>query len=207
MDRGMDPTGGTDLSEEKNNVSPITEDLEVADAELSAAEKSLEDAKEGIEIAESEIEAARRELREANEEAGKQKELALYHMAELENFRKRALKEKDDLRKFGNEKLVVEFLPIIDNLELALKAAPEGDAVAEGVKMVLTQFQETLKKFYVEQVPALGEKFDPNLHEAMSQVEGSEGQEPQTITDVFQQGYSLNGRLIRPAKVVIVKGS
>jgi molecular chaperone GrpE len=128
----------------------------------------------------------------------------LRERADLENYRKRVQKEKEEILKYGNENFILEILPALDNLERAVAHAPEdGSPVIEGIKITLSMFLATLKKFGVTPVdPAEGAPFNPQFHQAMSQVETSE-QEPNTVVSEFQKGYLLNERLLRPAMVTV----
>jgi molecular chaperone GrpE len=136
----------------------------------------------------------------------------LRERADLENYRKRVQKEKEELLKYGNESIILEILPAIDNMERALDHACEESmsAIIEGIKLTLTMLQSALKKFGVTPVESgKGTPFDPAFHQAMNQVESAE-QEPNTIVDAFQKGYLLNERLLRPALVTVAtppKGS
>ena len=127
--------------------------------------------------------------------------------AELENAKKRLEKERADFIKYANESFVIELLPILDNLEMAekhIKEAKDFDAVREGVDMIQTQIQKFLKDIGVERVKASGEKFDPNLHEPIETEESSDLEEG-LIVEELKPGYKLNGRLLRPASVKVVK--
>jgi len=125
--------------------------------------------------------------------------------ADLENYRKRVQKEKDDILKYGNESLIMEILPILDNMERALAHSDEEtcDAVIEGVRLTYGMLLSALKKFGVVPIEvAPGAVFDPAFHHAVHQVESSE-LEPNTVAEVFQGGYLLNERLLRAAMVVV----
>lgn len=125
--------------------------------------------------------------------------------ADLENYRKRVQKEKEELLKYGNESLLLEILPILDNMERALAhSTEEGQAaVVEGVKLTHGMLLSALKKFGVVPLDvARGAAFDPALHHAVHQVESGE-LPPNTIAEVFQGGYLLNDRLLREAMVVV----
>jgi molecular chaperone GrpE len=127
--------------------------------------------------------------------------------ADFENFKKRSEREKLDRIKFANEELMKELLPIVDNLERALASSEktkDNDAIKKGIEIVLDQFLKTLKKFGLSGYASIGEKFDPNRHEAVEQVESTE-HETNTIIDEFQKGYFLNERLLRPALVAVTK--
>jgi len=178
--------------------APGPEPLEEAPEEVSdeAAAAEPEQEKEG-----GELEEMNNRLAEAND-----KYLRLY--AETENFKKRIAREADEMRKYHNEGLIVELLPVVDNLERAINHAEEnGDSggLVDGVKMVYKQFLDALGKFGVKHIPAeKGAAFDPNMHQAMMQVETDE-QEEGTIVDEFQKGYLLNDRVIRATMVTVAR--
>lgn len=130
-----------------------------------------------------------------------------YLAAEMENFKKRSERERDNLLKYGNEKVLSNLIEVVDNLDRTVDAIAndEDDKIKNifiGIDMVRKQFLEVLKGSGLEKVEALGETFDPNFHEAMAQ-QPAEGKADQEVIQVFQPGYQLNGRLLRPAKVVI----
>lgn len=125
--------------------------------------------------------------------------------ADLENYRKRVQKEKEELIKYGNESLILEILPVLDSMELALSHASEESqaAVIEGVRLTHSMLLSALKKFGVTQIDAgKGASFDPACHHAMSQVECAE-LPANAVVDEFQKGYLLNGRLLRAAMVSV----
>ena len=123
--------------------------------------------------------------------------------ADLENFRKRSQREKDEARQFANQGLLEKLLPVLDNFEMALVAAGDADpAIRDGVQMIHDQLVGVLKESGVEPVDALGETFDPNLHEAISQKHTTEA-EGGTVLQQVQRGYKLNDRLVRPARVIV----
>ena len=146
---------------------------------------------------------------EAGEEVTALRDQLLRSQAEMQNLRRRMEKDVESAHKFGQEKLIKELLPVIDNLERALESTAEaesGDAnVLEGVKMTRDIFLQALAKFEVVAIEPQGEPFDPQLHQAMSMVENPEV-EPNTVIAVMQKGYTLHGRLIRPAMVMVSKG-
>jgi molecular chaperone GrpE len=148
------------------------------------------------------IEALEQELAEAQDRT-------LRLAADLENFRKRALKDREEAHHFGHQNLVKDLLPSVDNLERAVDhARKSGEEAAsgllEGVELVLRELHSVLAKHGVIPIEALGQPFDPALHEAMAQVpDGS--QPPGTVVEVFQRGYLLRARLLRPARVVVSK--
>jgi molecular chaperone GrpE len=126
--------------------------------------------------------------------------------AEFENYKKRVQKEKSDLIKFGNESLLKAVLPILDNLERAIghgKKMNENGPLLQGVEITLRQLLNILERFGVKPVAAMGESFDPEKHEAVSQAESD--QEPNRVISELEKGYLFHERLLRPAKVLVSK--
>ncbi|HPP06135.1 MAG TPA: nucleotide exchange factor GrpE [Syntrophorhabdaceae bacterium] len=153
------------------------------------------------------LEELTRQLQEKEETIKSLQERLLYLQADFENFKKLKNKEKQDLLKFGNEVLIKELLPVIDNLERALDHSSKTDdfkSIHEGVNLVLNEFLRVLERAGLSKIEAIGKKFDPNLHEAFYQEE-REDVEPDTVVSELQKGYMLNGRLIRPAMVTVSK--
>lgn len=120
--------------------------------------------------------------------------------ADFENYRRRTQKEKEELYSLAAEQMVVKFLPVLDNLERALKAT-EGEGWREGVEMTLRQFRDLLAREGITPIEAEGQPFDPNLHDAVMQVEGD--QEEPVVVEVFQKGYRLGDKVIRPSLVKV----
>ncbi len=146
-------------------------------------------------------------LAEKEKQIEELKEKMLYQQAEFENFKKMKAREKQDVLRFGNETLIKELLPVIDNLERAIEHAgktEEAKSIAEGVALTLNGFLKVLEKSDVTRVEALGRTFDPNLHEAIYQEEKN-GVEPGTVVGEFQKGYVMDGRLLRPSMVSVAK--
>jgi len=128
-------------------------------------------------------------------------------LADLENYKKRAMKEKSDLIKYGNENLLRDFLPILDSLDRAMDTATNSnhfDSFREGLTLVRNQFLCCLEKYGVEPIAACGQDFDPNVHEAMLEV-ASDSHEDSKVVDEYEKGYLLQGRLLRPSKVSVCK--
>ncbi|MCP1313938.1 MULTISPECIES: nucleotide exchange factor GrpE [unclassified Halomonas] len=144
------------------------------------------------------------QVEELEQSLAEAKDQALRAAAEAQNVRRRAEAEADKARKFALEKFVKELLPVVDGLEKALESMQEdaSDAHREGVSMTLKMQLDVLQKFGVESVEPHGEPFDPQVHEAMAMVPNPD-LEPNTVMDVMQKGYLLNGRLVRPAMVVV----
>lgn len=128
----------------------------------------------------------------------------LRERADLENYRRRVQKEKEDLMKYGNECLLLEILPVLDNMERALGHASEEtlSAVIEGINITRNMLLSVLKKFGVEPIESRGAVFDSAFHQAMCQIESGE-LAPNTVIEEFQKGYMLNDRLLRPAMVSV----
>ena len=153
------------------------------------------------------IEELKQKLDEGQKESEQLKERLLYQQADFENFKKLKAKEKQEALKFGNETLVKELLPVIDNLERAIEHASkteESKNIIEGVELTLSGFLKVLEKFGVTRVEAKGKEFDPNVHEAVAQEESKE-KAPGTIVTELQKGYLMGGRLLRPAMVTVAK--
>ncbi|WP_106418839.1 nucleotide exchange factor GrpE [Salinicola tamaricis] len=154
---------------------------------------------------EAEVLAARvEELEQALTDA---KDQSMRAAAEAQNARRRAEQDAEKARKFALEKFVKELLPVVDSLEKGLESMQEVDEThREGVSMTLKMQLDVLAKFGVEQIDPQGEPFDPQFHEAMSMVPNPE-LDPNTVMDVMQKGYTLNGRLVRPAMVIVSKSA
>ena len=151
------------------------------------------------------LEKLQEEVRLKDEELLKQKDTFLREKAELENFKKRLTKEKEDFVQFANERLLKELVQIEDNLERAMEAPNATlESLKEGVDMIQKQFGTFLKNQKVEAIEALEKPFDPNLHEVLNQQESDEHEE-NTVIQEYSKGYTLNGRILRSTKVVISK--
>ena len=178
---------------------------EDAAPEMTALEKRLAEkaAKESDEGADEN--AGPETLTDAQEAIAELNERIVRLTADFDNFRKRAQREKDEARQFANQGLLEKLLPVLDNFEMALTAVKDADpSVRDGVQMILDQLLGVLKESGVEPVDAMGQPFDPNLHEALSQEETTEVEEG-TVVQQVQRGYKLNDRLVRPARVVVAK--
>ena len=148
------------------------------------------------------------ELAAAVAEIESLKDQMLRIQAEAQNVRRRAEQDVEKAHKFGVEKFANEMLPIVDSLERAIEVFGDDEALKpmrEGVEMTMKMFLSGLEKFKMEQVSPLGETFDPALHQAMSMVEAPDA-EANSVIAVMQKGYTLHGRLVRPAMVVVAKG-
>ncbi|HEX9244277.1 MAG TPA: nucleotide exchange factor GrpE [Anaeromyxobacter sp.] len=149
---------------------------------------------------EAQLELSTTKGRETLERLKEEHERLLRAAADLENYRKRAVREREDIQKFGSEKLLKDLFPVVDNLDRALAAAPADDPLADGVKLVRTSLEQVLAKHGVTGFSAMGEKFDPAAHEALMQVPTRE-KPPGTVVLEHARGFKLHDRLVRPAMV------
>lgn len=148
------------------------------------------------------------ELEAAREEAAKHLDTAQRVQADFENFRRRNTREVDEMRKRAGQRIIEELLPILDNLERAIEHTVQGGDLAhllKGVEMVHQQITDVFGKEGVEISDPFGESFDPSIHQAVGQREDTEVPDG-TIVEVFQKGYLLGGRVVRPAMVVVSTG-
>lgn len=157
---------------------------------------------------EEDVESLRHRIEEAEARANEYWEKLLRAEAEKENIRKRAERDAASARRQALEKFAGEILAVRDSLELGRDAAKQEDAdiekIREGTELTLKMLTQAMEKFDIEEIDPLGEKFDPELHQAMSMQE-AEGQESNTVTAVVQKGYRLDDRLLRPALVMVAK--
>ena len=151
------------------------------------------------------VKALEKDLQKTKNELAEQKDSFVRLQAETDNFRKRLSREKDEFSQYANERLFKELIPIFDNLERALED-PSNDtkSLKEGLEMILKQFSAFLEKEKVEPIKAIGEKFDPMIHEALTSEESNDHEE-NTIISEFVKGYTINNRVLRPSQVVISK--
>lgn len=188
-------------AEQVNPAEAAAEGVEPAQAETG-------EAGDGIEIGLPEDD----QIAELTAEVAALKDRLVRTYADLENTRKRAERDRQDALKFGATKFARDMCEVADNLRRALSSVPEdaGDAnlvaLTEGVKVTQAALSQIFERHGVKQIEAREQKFDPNLHEAMTEIE-IPGAPPGTCVDVIEEGYTLNGRLLRPARVVVAKGN
>ena len=148
------------------------------------------------------------QLSECKKEVEYHKDKYLRALAELDNYRKRARKEKEEIIERANERLMLELIPVLDNFERGIEAAKnleDFEIFYKGITLIYKGFKEVVEREGLQSFSAIGDKFDPSKHEAVSLVESDE-HSPDTVLDEIYKGYMLNGKLIRPAKVVVSKG-
>ena len=190
------PTDGPDPEQEhaeENGVEAVVQGLE------EAGEGRDEVSEEGADLLQ-ENERLKMEVRESVDKA-------LRATAELENIRKRTSRDIENAHKYALERFVNELLPVIDSMELGINAsqsAEDIESLREGMDLTLKKLFDCLEKFGVKAIDPTGEKFDPEWHEAVSMQE-LEGSDSGQVVTVMQKGYELNGRLVRPAMVVVAK--
>jgi molecular chaperone GrpE len=178
----------------------------VAAASAPTAAAPEADPRDGeIETLKLQLDASMSKGRELMGKVKDEHEKMLRAVADLENYKKRALKEKDEMQRFGNEKLLKDFLPVVDNFDRALEAArtsPDFESLKKGVEMIRKLFEDTLGKHGVKAFSAKGQAFDPNRHEAMTAAETTE-MPPNHVHSEVLRGFTLNDRLVRPALVIV----
>jgi molecular chaperone GrpE len=185
------------------NVETTTVDVE---EQIETAE---EQAVEEVSVEEALQASLAEELDAAKAEVAELKDQMLRIQADAQNVRRRAEADVEKAHKFGQEKFARELLTVLDNLDRALAASQEDEAtkaLREGVEMTLQSFVSTLAKFNVEAIDPQGESFNPEFHQAMAMQENADFP-PNTVMAVMQKGYSLHGRLLRPAMVMVSKGA
>lgn len=170
-------------------------------------QSTAENAPENAQPAETAVDSLKEQLAAKELEAKNNYDRFLRQVAELENFKKRTSRERDEAIRFANESLIKDLLPVVDNLERAVAHASgggNGKPIVEGVEMVLKGLLDAMAKHGVTQISAVGQPFDPSKHEAMAQVESAE-HEPNSVVDELHKGYMLRDRLLRPALVSVAK--
>lgn len=209
---------GTKKQSEENLNEVATEDsdetlipLHTDDTVIPAkatGEKLDKEGKAGIPDPEqNDIETLKQDLEEQKRIAVENHDRMLRAQAELDNMRKRTARDIENAHRYALERFVADLLPVLDSIEMGVSSSSKAegiDSVVEGMNLTLKLFSSTLEKFGVKVIDPQGEKFNPELHEAVSMQE-AENAEAGTVITVMQKGYELNGRLIRPAMVVVVK--
>lgn len=187
-DKKMNEEFAAEAETEKKEAEAATDDVKADEAKAESGD-----------IPESEQSQGSDEAQESESE----KYIRL--LAEFQNFKKRAAKEKTDIHAYANEKLMSELLPVLDNFERALETKTEEvESYAKGMELIFTQMKTALENHGLKEIVALGEDFDPNKHSAVM-TEESDEYESGKVSKVLQKGYELNGRVIRPAMVAVTK--
>ena len=198
-----------DMEDERGDREPIDLDAPVAPSALSVTPEPPAAPAETPAVVEKTAEPApsSKELDEAKAQAKQANDNYLRALADLQNFRRRSEDDKQRIIRDANERLIKELLPVLDDFDLALGAAQKTESYEQligGVGAILRKFQDTLTKQGVEAIPAIGEKFDAEVHEAVMLDEDSD--EPdETVTAELRKGYTLHSRVIRPSLVKVAK--
>ncbi|RKS85808.1 molecular chaperone GrpE [Orbus hercynius] len=196
------------MTEQTHNNAEQTEDIQVTAASNNAAETAAEqqpDLQSQLKEKDQRIDELEKELQIAKKNEA---EAMVRARAEIDNVRKRVEQDVEKAHKFALEKFSNELLPVIDNLERALEATdkenPEHKAMIEGLELTLKSFLDTVKKFGIDVVSTQGGQLNPDVHQAITMIDSTEHQSGQ-IVNTIQKGYTLNGRLLRPAMVIVAK--
>lgn len=171
---------------------------DAADGGVAAAETEGED---------EQAEAG--ELQRLQAEANEWRDRCLRSVADMDNVRRRARLDAEDARRFANAQLLTDLLPVVDNFSRALEHAEQStdfEALRTGVSMIHRQLTDLLGRSGLERIESLGQPFDPNLHEAIMQVEPTDGQAPNQVVEELRPGYKLSDRVVRPALVKVTSG-
>ncbi|MBQ4466064.1 MAG: nucleotide exchange factor GrpE [Oscillospiraceae bacterium] len=179
----------------------MNENQEILDEELESAEETEELTDEAEETADADSEVSEDVSPEEAIEAEKERYLRLY--AEFDNFRKRTAKEKIEAYGDATARCIEQLLPVLDNFERAMEAPCSDEAYQSGMEMIFGQMKNFLEKLGVTEIESLGAEFDPNVHNAIKQGEATEEYPEGTVCEVFQKGYMLKEKLIRPAMVAV----
>lgn len=197
------------MAEEKKKNIPIEDGNE---AEEEAKAEAAEEAEEKTEAEETEEAAEEKATEEEDSVEEQESERYMRLMAEFQNFKRRSAKEKTDIHAFANERIVNDLLPVLDNFERALGQEAEASEneelknYAKGMELIFEQLKGALEKAGVKEIEALGEDFDPNVHNAVM-TEQTDEYEDGKISKVMQKGYKLNDRVVRPSMVAVNKKS
>lgn len=198
---GSDADGPKKKNRQKNEDTVVTGEGEAATEDAAGLQaEELPEEKDPVTLLEE-------DLKKAQENAATSRDRLLRATAEFDNYKKRSERELAEFRKFANESLIKELLPVMDNLERAIESSGDDSAnagIVEGVDMTLREIYKVLEKFNLKSLEAEGQPFDPNFHQAVIQEEADEMPD-NTVMKVMQKGYILHDRLIRPAMVVVAK--
>lgn len=200
------------MSGQENDIVQEDETNKASEQETEATENVNDEMEVEAELEreahqDTDIESLQHQLEKEKERSQSNLDAALRAQAEMENLRKRTTRDIENAHKFALDKFVNELLPVIDSLELGMSASESVeniDDLKKGMDLTLQMFSAAIEKFGVKTLAPQGEKFNPEQHEAVSMQE-IEGSESGTVVTVMQKGYELNGRLVRPAMVVVAK--
>ena len=190
------------MSKSKDKIENDEEQLEELLEDLDDTQtESTEDAWKDPDVT---IESLQAELAATQAKADENWETAVRIKADMDNLRKRSEKQVEDAHKYAVQKFVEELLPVADSLEMGMAVEGEVEQIREGIGLTMNVLKAAMEKFSIVAIDPLGEKFNPDLHQAMAMQPSSE-YEDDHVSAVMQKGYTLNGRLVRPAMVMVVK--
>ncbi|HEX6898167.1 MAG TPA: nucleotide exchange factor GrpE [Thermoanaerobaculia bacterium] len=192
---GDTPEVALDLDEQ-------TPDLEAAMREAVAAVEEVESGGRPAEAAAGAGDGDAGEVARLRREIADLRDRSVRTLADFDNFRKRSQREREEARRFAHFDVLQEFLTVADNLDLALSAQGSAEDLKRGVEMIHRQMQELLRRFGAVEVPAVGQPFDPTVHDAVAREESAEVKTP-TVTAELRKGYKMHDRLLRPAMVKV----
>src|SRR6185436_18742079 len=184
-----------DLESAMRDAVAAVEEVERGTAGDPSGETAGAAATQTADSSDQEVDTLRREIADLRDRS-------MRTLADFDNFRKRAERERQELKKYALVEPLRDFLEIMDNLDLALAAAGSADDLKRGIQMIHRQMSDLLRRFGVQEVPALGQPFDPALHEAVSREEDPTVQAP-TVTGEMRRGYKIHDRLLRPSMVKV----
>lgn len=194
------------MRKHKKDIADAAEDMEPESTE----EVSREDLTPEEELPKAELEEEWQAVPEIDvaalsAELNAAKDQLLRTAADFDNYRKRVMREQERMRQMAAESLMQDLLPVLDNLERALEHAGNDDGIGKGIELILTQFRGVLQRHGLKPIPAMGEVFDPHVHEAVMQEESAEIPAGHVVQEI-QKGYWLGDRVLRPSKVSVSKG-
>ena len=196
------PEQDVDVKEMETNAGEAREGLDSDGLDAAAEAAAIAQAGEES-VPRAELEQAKAELAQLKTERDQLVDRVARLQAEFENARKRAEREKAEYRDYAAGSIVEQFLPVLDNFELALKASGTAEQMRSGVELIVKQMEEVLRQMQVTAIPAVGEEFDPRVHEALGSVE-REDLPDQHVAEEIRRGYKIRERLLRPAMVRVV---
>jgi len=184
-------------------ISAETEEENTAEAE--ASEEQAEGSQADANLSDEEIIAQLREKLDITEKKSNENWDSFVRLqAEMDNLRKRGEKQVEDAHKFASQKFVESLMPVVDSMEMGMAAQGDVEQIREGMGLTLKLFESVMEKNNIEAVDPMGEKFNPELHQAMG-MQPNPDMENNTVMAVMQKGFTISGRLIRPAMVMVVK--
>ena len=193
----------------KSEQTPEEQQAPEAEVDFVSAESEMDDAavegQDDAELSSEEIIAQLREKLDATQtKADESWDTLVRLQAEMDNHRKRSEKQVEDAHKFASQKFVESLLPVVDSMEMGMAAEGDVDQIRKGMDLTIKLFESVMEKNNIESVDPMGEKFNPELHQAMG-MQPNPDMENNTVMAVMQKGFTISGRLIRPAMVMVVK--